>query len=229
MKRCDLEILLNEKTGSAFHILAKNPQYLCAIRFFFEPTEGGMLSFGFRIRVQKGEGFTSSAPSFKMALMKDFPNVSWTKISTSYASILGRFILPCSAGDFAQIIELYKENKMAQICHAVLEGSLGEFQFYFSEAAFVELVDDYFYSLVGDLHKINPQLLPNQIAVDIPGPFPMVWYSKGVPVQVQEVPEEEDTPPLEVGTEATPIFLQGEPTDPQGVGATSGEETSQAL
>lgn len=168
MKRSDLEVLLNEKTGSAFHILAKNAKYLCAFRLFLGANDFHMPTLYFRLRMEKAHTYVSNQPSLKLDLAAEFPSAMWTKIATNYGSVLGECVFSCSASDHVALLGLYGDNKVADHIYEYLLAHFGEMQFGFSKEGFVELCDDYMQLLISELKDKVPQLSAGQVIFSTP-------------------------------------------------------------
>lgn len=168
MKRSDLEVLLNEKTGSAFHILAKNAKFLCAFRMFLGANDYHMPTLYFRLRIEKAHTYSSKWPSLKLDLAEDFPSAMWSKISSNYASVLGECVFSCSASDHVTLLNLYGDNKVGSHIYEYLVSHFGEMQFSFSKEGFVELCDDYMNLLIEELKIKVPQLSTGQVIFSTP-------------------------------------------------------------
>lgn len=198
MKRSDLDVLINQKTGSAFHVIALNPNFRVGFRLFLEATDGMQLSLSFRVRVEKGELWNSEFPSLKMDLANRFPNASWSKVSTTYGSILGNFLFGCSSSDQVAVLESYKTNRVAFHIYTLLQTYLGEMGFKFDEAGFTELCDDYLHFLLENNSQLAIPLTADQVAFVLPNGFKV--YQKGFEV----TPVEMDNP-MEEAVSDSPV------------------------
>lgn len=159
----DLGLLLNNKTGSAFTILAKKSPFVCGFRCWFQIRSDGsnMVELAFRFRVEAEQG-TGVETVFKDLLDNHFPDVVWSKVGANYGSLLGSIQFEATQYEKDIILASLFNNQGLSLVWDYMMETLRPMEFQFEDEEFIE----YLHKEVADALEVvqvkkpsNPSIL----------------------------------------------------------------------
>lgn len=164
------DLMTNAKTGNSFRIIAETHQLSVGVRFWISESQMGddeATYLGFRVRIEMREGYPIPL-SFSHVLAVQFPDMEFTKITASYASWSGGWMLAYPISEMKRIRKSIKNNHLGETMYDLWVTNLGADMIWMPKQEFLGIfeseLEDYFAEVIpqqdgplGQLIQFIPQ------------------------------------------------------------------------